>query len=116
MPYYGEKDPGVKGKRSPKYRYGFSCLEVRGGSLPSKYANEVVCKRRGSENPHFTNIEWKTGRHPKMGKNWPKNRKMALGDSVFPQSGRGPNTLRFLLAAFFAGSGRFRIQASWGPN
>ena len=34
--YYREKGPGVQGKRWPKYRYCFSCLKVRGGSLPSK--------------------------------------------------------------------------------
>ena len=36
-PYYKEKGPGVQGKRWPKYRYCFSCLKVRGGSLPSKF-------------------------------------------------------------------------------
>ena len=36
VPYYREKGPGVQGKRWPKYRYCFSCLKVKGGSLPSK--------------------------------------------------------------------------------
>ena len=36
VPYYREKGPGVQGERWPKYRYCFSCLKLRGGSLPSK--------------------------------------------------------------------------------
>ena len=31
-----QKGPGGQGKSWPKYRYCFSCLKVRGGSLPSK--------------------------------------------------------------------------------
>ena len=34
-----KKGPGVQGKSWPKYRYCFSCLKVRGGSLPSKCFN-----------------------------------------------------------------------------
>ena len=30
------KRPGVQGKKWPKYRYSFSYLRVKGGSLPSK--------------------------------------------------------------------------------
>ena len=33
MPYHSKKGPGAQGKRWPKYRYCFSCLKVRGGSL-----------------------------------------------------------------------------------
>ena len=36
VPYYNEKGPGVQWKSWPKCRYCFSCLKVRGGSLPSK--------------------------------------------------------------------------------
>ena len=36
VPYYRGKVPGIQGKRwQKKYTYCFSCLRVRGGSLPS---------------------------------------------------------------------------------
>ena len=37
-----EKGRGVQGKRWPKYRKGFSCLKVRGGSLPSNWGNNFT--------------------------------------------------------------------------
>ena len=44
------KRPGVQGKMWPKYRYWFSYLKVRGGSLPSNSwppcSHFVFCKRK----------------------------------------------------------------------
>ena len=40
------KRPGIQSKRSPKYRYCFSCLKVMGGSRPSK--SKFLCCCRAS--------------------------------------------------------------------